>query len=174
MARRIIDPDIDLPVPLVAVPMLPGEKEQRYESRCVYLALGPGRSLAAVSRLFKARFGKGSPRLFELWSAQDGWAETARWYDEEVQAAAAKVAQEQYLAQIVEHQSRYYQAGLQLYDAAISLLDEVKIKIKTMELTPASLRHVALALASAADLEAHALNIAQLHAKIEQVDEEDL
>lgn len=173
MPRKVINAEAVLPVPIIAVPMLPGEREQRYESRCAYLALGTARSLSRVSELLTARYGKVSKRLLQRWASEDGWVASAGWYDEQIQAMAAKVAQDLYLERLARHQDRYYQAGLELYEVAIDLMKAMKSKIKTMEMTTATARHVASALQSAADLEAHALAIAKLQRHLEQPEEDE-
>lgn len=85
----------------------------------------------------------------------------------ELHAEQLRAATERYVAALEEHQRRYQQTGKALHSAAIRLLDQLReaAAAQTIEYTPAALTAISRALTVAADLEAHALMIADLLAR---------
>lgn len=141
----------------IEIPRLPQERAERHEARVLYLTMGADRSLDAVRK----KLGK-SKELIERWSSADGWVEQARQYDQALAAIAARRAAQAYLDDLEEHRKRYQQSGRALHGVAVAMLTKLREASASVDYTPAALATIARALTVAADLEAHALRVADL------------
>ena len=165
-------PQIDIPRQATE-----GETDRAYRAKAAYLTMGAGRSLVKV----RQEIGTRSVRFLEIWSVKYGWVESARAYDNTIATLKAQHAAQAELSSYREalenHRARYQKAGQDLYAIASGLLSQCARAIKgeqikgadgkvytipAMELTPATVSTAMRALAIAADLEAHALRIAEL------------
>lgn len=164
--------------PTITIPKLENETPRAYAARVEYLTMGAGRSL---DRVAGQKGGKSGGRInnttVENWSVKYGWAARATEYDATLATLAAQAHAEQYRRDLDEHRQRYQKAGRDLHAIAQGLLaqcaravrgevvrttDGREITIPAMELTPAALSTAMRALMVAADLEAHALRVADL------------
>ncbi len=168
--------------PAITIPSLENESQPAYQARVRYVVLGEQRSLDVVAQeLHKSR------SLLGRWSERHHWQEHARRYDELLASLAAQAHAEQYRKDLEEHRSRYQSAGRDLYNVAQGLMvllaqsmrgrtiegkDGKVYTIPTMEMTPNTLSIAARALTIAADLEAHALRIADVLPKLDVYDTE--
>ncbi len=162
--------------PQITIPKLESETPRAYAARVEYLTMGAGRSLDRL----RQNHGKTTAtytRQVEDWSAKYGWQRHAEQYDQTLATLAAQAHAEQYRRDLDEHRQRYQKAGRDLHAIAQGLLaqcaravrgevvrttDGREITIPAMELTPAALSTAMRALMVAADLEAHALRVADL------------
>lgn len=142
----------------ITIPRLPDEPPRAYAARVVYLTLGRDRSLAKVGEQIGVR----SVRYLEQWSADYGWGESARQYDQTLATLAARRAAQAYLDDLEEHRKRYQQSGRALHAVAVAMLTKLREASASVDYTPAALATIARALTVAADLEAHALRVADL------------
>lgn len=156
----------------ITIPKLEGETPKAYQARVRYFTLGERRTIDAVAQeLTKSR------SLIARWSERYGWYELSQRYDQTLASVAASAHAEQYRRDLDEHRARYQKAGRDLHAIAQGLLaqcaravrgevvrttDGREITIPAMELTPAALSTAMRALMVAADLEAHALRVADL------------
>ena len=158
--------------PAIEIPRLPNERNERYEARTAYLVAGADRDLRSVAQKFNK-----SVSLIARWSAADRWGDLSQDYDNTLATIAAQRHAQQYLADLEENRARYGKAGKRLYNAASVLLtaceqaiagkvikgeDGVTYAIPAMKITPMALAVAMRALTVAADLEAHALRVADL------------
>lgn len=157
----------------VDIPRLDGETPRAYAARVEYLTAGAGRSLEKL----RQSIGMRSVRYLEVWSTRYRWVEHARRYDETLAGLAAQDAATKYRAELEEHRTRYAKTGKDLHAVAAALLAQLgravygqTIKgadgntytIPAIELTAGTITQVSRAITTAADLEAHALRIAEL------------
>lgn len=143
--------------PTVEIPRLPDESNRAYAARIAYVTMGPQRSLDAVAK----KCAKSVP-LMKRWSSLHDWSATARAWDDQQAAAAAQAAAQQYLADLEEHRHRYQQSGRALHAVAVEMLSQLRQSARTIDYTPAALATISRALTVAADLEAHALRLADI------------
>jgi hypothetical protein len=146
-----------MPEPTITLPRLPNESTKAYQARLCYCTLGANRSLEAVGQAL----GK-SKALMERWSVCYGWVGHARAYDDTLAAIQIQQAREQYLSDIEAHRKRYGETGRALYAVARKKLAALNARDEPERLTA-----IASALTIAADLEAHALRLAELIAQLE-------
>lgn len=137
----------------IDIPRLPNERNERYEARVLYLTAGADRNLRETAQKCSK-----SISLIARWSDEDGWVALARAYDEAMAQRAAQAHAERYLADLEEHRARYGGTGKALHGVAMRLLTRLSADADAAE----SLSTIARALTIAADLEAHALRIADL------------
>ncbi len=162
-------PDPSLPTTII--PRLPTESARAHAAKVAYVTMGPQRSLE------KARQNSGKTaayvRQLEEWSRHHDWQATARAWDDQQAALAAQRASAQYLADLEEHRQRYQQVGRGLYTVAAKLLKRLDAQASdpTLELRPTDLGTLTKALTVAADLEAHALRLADLLPKLSGPDD---
>lgn len=168
------------PLPQIDIPRMEGETARAYAARVEYITAGEGRS---IDKLLDQKRIKSVSRSSTLlhWSAKYGWVESARQYDNTLATLKAQHAAQAELSAYREalesHRTRYQKAGQDLHTVASALLTQCARAIKgeriegkdgkiytipAMELTPTSLSTAMRALTTAADLEAHALRIADL------------
>lgn len=164
--------------PAITIPRLEGESNKAYATRVEYILMGPGRSFDKLRRQNAGKSGLSTRRSsMEQWSVQFNWQEHARRYDDTVAAIAAQRDAEQYVADLEEHRKRYQKTGRDLHTIATALLNQCaravrgeviygadgkEYYIPSMELTPNTFSTAVRGLVVAADLEAHALRIAEL------------
>lgn len=167
-------------VPTIEIPRLPEETNRAYSARVEYLTLGAGRSFdRLLDRPQSATIAPPTKRRDTLvdWSVRYNWQEHARRYDETLASLAAQAHSEQYRKDLEEHRARYQKAGRDLHAVAQGLMGTLAQSIRgrsiegkdgkvytipAMEMTPNTLAIAARALTIAADLEAHALRIADI------------
>lgn len=160
----------------IELPRLPDESARAYAARVAYVTMGAGRSIERAAR----NNAKTIPH-YKVWSVKYGWVEHARRYDDQVAFLAVQEAAAQYRVDLEEHRARYQKAGKDLYTVAAGLLAQCARAVRgqtirdaagkewtipAMELTPATVATAMRALATAADLEAHALRIAEIMPKL--------
>ena len=148
--------------PRVSIPMLAGERAERYAARVAYMQLGAARSLVAVGR----KLGK-SRVLMERWSAEDGWAELARRYDETLAGLAAAEDAERYRADVAAHRKRAQDTADALYTVAGRLLKRLNAELDTIELGAGALSIVRASFETSLDISAHCLGVDILIARLE-------
>jgi hypothetical protein len=134
---------------------LPGEGPKPYEARCLYMTMGPNRTLARVGEAL----GK-SEGLMERWSMQWAWGTHAATWDAEQQAVAAKRAAASYQRRLEQHR----ETTLQCSDALLRMGNKFLLELSKTEVkhTPGTLLAVAKAYTVALDMAAHALNVQEL------------
>lgn len=168
--------------PQIEIPQLLGESPRAHAARVAYITLGAERSTARVGQ----ELGK-SKTLMDRWSSRFEWSSTAKAYDELLASLAAQAHVEQYRKDLEDHRARYQKAGKDLFAVASGFMmvlaqsvrgqtiegkDGKRYVIPAIEMTPGALTIAARALATAADLEAHALRIADLMPKLDVYDPE--
>jgi hypothetical protein len=99
---------------------LPDESARAYAARVEYVLMGAGRSLEKT-RLKLAKSSPGYTRVLKEWSAQYGWADTAREWDDQQARAAVDQASAQYRADLEAHRKASADAGKNLYALANAL-----------------------------------------------------
>jgi hypothetical protein len=155
----------------IEIPRLPDESSRAYEARVRYVTMGPERSIDKVAHQRGIKTGSRSTTLLE-WSRQYGWVESARQYDEQQAFLTIQEAAAAYRKDLEEHRDRYGKSGKALHAVAVEMLTQLRASAKSIDYTPAALSTIARALTVAADLEAHALRIADLLPKL-STDESD-
>lgn len=165
----------------ITIPRLPDESSRAYDARVAYVTMGPQRSIDKLAAGQKRGNGASRNRQLQEWSAQYGWVESARQYDEQVAFLSIQDAATQYRADLEEHRQRYQKAGRDLFTVASGLLAQCaravrgeviedkhgnRHTIPAMELSPATVATAMRALTTAADLEAHALRLAEILPKL--------
>ena len=167
-------------LPQIDIPRIASETARAYAARVEYVIAGEGRSIDRLADQRRSKSGSRSTTLLN-WSAKYGWVESARAYDNTIATLKAQHAAQAELSSyrdaLENHRARYQKAGQDLYAIASGLLSQCARAIKgeqikgadgktytipAMELTPATVSTAMRALAIAADLEAHALRIAEL------------
>jgi hypothetical protein len=158
---------------------LPDEHPARFQARVEYIVAGPERSLESVSQ----KLGK-SRVLLERWSSADGWVDHARRWDSLIVNLRTQAEVDAYRAELEDHRRRYGDMGKALYQVAAKLLKQLDgiagqapktiegkdgkwYKIPGIEITPATLTVASRAVTIAADLEAHALRLADILPKLD-------
>lgn len=160
----------------IELPRIANEHPARYQARTIYITMGADRSLDAVSQ----RLAKSVP-LLKRWSSEDHWSEHAARYDETVYTLAARDAADAYRRDLEDHRKRYGDAGKNLYKIAGGLMNTIAQQLQgrtiegkdgktytipTMKIDQGAITVLARALATAADLEAHALRLGDLLPKL--------
>jgi len=130
------------------------ESAQAYQAACAYFALGVDRSTAKVGQQLSK-----SKTLMDRWSAQHGWTDRSRDYDQSLADEASAVHSARYLADLEAHRGRSMEAARGLYTVAAKLLKKMDAQITTLEVTPATLGVLLKAFQISLDLEAHGLGI---------------
>jgi hypothetical protein len=168
--------------PTITIPRLDNETPKAYAARVEYIVAGPGRSLDGVSQ----KLAKSVP-LLKRWSSAYDWVSHAQRYDDALTHFNIQLNVEQYRRDLEDHRARYQKAGKDLFTVAQGFMavlaqslrgqtiegkDGKRYVIPAMEMTPGALTIAARALATAADLEAHALRIADLMPKLDVYDSE--
>jgi hypothetical protein len=172
--------------PAITIPRLDNETPKAYAARVEYVTAGPGRSLDKL----RQSYGKTTAhytRQLENWSSAYNWQEHAKRYDDALAQFHIQLNVEQYRKDLEDHRARYQKAGKDLFTVAQGFMavlaqslrgqtiegkDGKRYVIPAMEMTPGALTIAARALATAADLEAHALRIADLMPKLDVYDSE--
>lgn len=166
-------PDPSLPTTII--PRLPNESARAHAAKVAYVTMGPDRSLEKA----RQKSGKKAAyvRQLEEWSSQHDWQATARAWDDQQAALVAQQASAQYLADLEDHRQRYQQFGKDLFQLARGLMGQCAIALRgrtiidkdgkewhipAMEMTPTAIAMAMRAGLAAADLEAHALRLADL------------
>jgi hypothetical protein len=154
----------------IELPRIEGESNRAYAARVEYVTMGAGRSLDALSQKYTKNI-----QLYKKWSAQYGWVDSARQYDEQLAYITIQEASEKHRADLEIHRKQAMDAGRSLYGVAGQMLQQLntamanpkKIKgedgrwytLHGIEMTSATLTTVARALQTALDLTAHALGV---------------
>lgn len=141
----------------IDLPRMHSESSRAYAARVSYITMGPQRSTAKVAQTL----GK-TKTLMDRWCERYQWVEHARRYDDAMAASTIQEAATQYRADLEEHRKRYQQSGRALHGVAVEMLTRLRSSTATIEYTPAALATISRALTVAADLEAHALRLADL------------
>lgn len=167
----------------ISIPRLTeaGESDRAYHARLTYCMMGANRSLAKVRGQ-----GDGKARVtnrlatLEGWSVRYGWQECAAAWDATLATLAARSAAEEYRRDLEAYRAKYKQLGSDLHTLARALMVRISRQLeatngsattlKDEEIAPA-LRQLAGVLTTAADLEAHALQLHLLIPQITQADE---
>jgi len=147
--------------PTITLPRLDNESAQAYAARVAYVTLGPNRTLDQT-RVQLMKYSPGYTRVLAGWSDKFEWKVYARAYDDQVAALAIQKAASEYIVNLEEHRQRYQDCGKALYMVASKMLNKLNEQAKYMEYSPNTLNTIARALTIAADMEAHALRIADL------------
>lgn len=170
--------------PTITIPRLPDEPPRAYAARVEYVTMGAGRSAERV----RAKIGLRSARRIELWSAQYGWVDSARQYDDAAAALRIQAAAEAYRRDLEDHRQRYAKAGRDLYTVAtamvahmarhlrdagrtLELRDGTTYTVPAVRLSDTTLGAVSRALTIAGDLEAHALRLEELIPQLTDADD---
>jgi hypothetical protein len=152
--------------------------------KVAYVTMGPGRSLEKLRRQTEGRSGA-TQRLptLEEWSSRFDWAATARAWDDQQAAAAARDAAYQYRRDLEDHRKRYGDAGKNLYKVAVGLMNTIaaqlqgqviegkdgkRYTIPAMKIDQGAITILARTMTIAADLEAHALRLGDILPKLDQ------
>ncbi len=141
--------------PAITIPRLTDESARAYDARVRYVTMGPKRSIERAAQ----DNAKTIPH-YKVWSVKHGWVESARRYDEAVAYLTVQEAADAYRRDLEDHRKRYQQSGRALHGVAVEMLS--RLRAAPVEYTPAALATIARALTVAADLEAHALRVADL------------
>lgn len=145
----------------VTLPRLEGESARAYSARVRYVTMGPQRSIDKVGQQLGYKSAR-PPGHLTRWSQQFDWVGSARAYDEQVAFLSTRRAAQRYLDDLEEHRERYQRSGKALHGVAVEMLTRLRSSSTSIEYTPAALSTIARALTVAADLEAHALRVADL------------
>lgn len=165
------------------VPRLDEESARAHAAKIAYVTMGPDRSLEKT----RQRLGKsaaGYTRTLEEWSTRFDWAATARAWDDQQAAAALAHAADAYRRDLEDHRKRYGDAGKALYQVAGAVLQRLNkalaqpaqtikgadgkiYELPGIKITPELLTTAARAMTIAADLEAHALRLADILPKLD-------
>lgn len=162
----------------IELPRIEGESARAYAARVEYVTMGAGRSLERlVERAQSAPKARLTQRLATLkeWSAQYGWVDSARQYDEQVSYLTIQDAADKHRADLEDHRKKAMDAGRSLYGVAGQMLQQLNVALANprqikgedgkvyvlhgIEMTSATLTTVARALTMALDLSAHALGV---------------
>lgn len=149
--------------PATIIPRLPDESARAHAAKVRYVTMGPQRSIDKVGQQLGYKSAT-PPGHLTRWSAQHDWQATARAWDDQQAALVAQHASQQYLADLEEHRRRYQQTGRSLHTVAGKLLKRLDALAASsdLELRPTDLGTITKAMQIAADLEAHALRLADL------------
>jgi hypothetical protein len=152
----------------ITIPRLEGESNRAYDARVRYVTMGPDRSIEKIGQQLGYK-GATPPGHVTRWSQQYQWFESARRYDDAVAYVTIQESAAQYRKDLEDHRERYGKAGRSLYTLATAYMNKLAQRIKDLdseEIKPSRLaldvRTAAAALTIAADLEAHALRVADL------------
>jgi hypothetical protein len=153
--------------PDITIPRHPDESAKAYTARVEYVTMGPSRSIDRVGR----NRGKGGARstVLQEWSTKYNWVDSARRYDDAVAYITIQDAAAQYRKDLEDHRQRYGKSGRELHALANTYIRKLADRLRSLDsadITPGRIandvRTVAAALTVAADLEAHALRVADL------------
>lgn len=175
--------------PTITIPRLPDETPRAYAARVEYVTMGAGRSLARLSGRNEGG-SRVTTRLatLERWSAQYGWVDSARQYDDAAAALRIQAAADAYRRDLEDHRQRYAKAGRDLYTVAtamvahmarhlrdagrtLELRDGTTYTVPAVRLSDTTLGAVSRALTIAGDLEAHALRLEELIPQLTDADD---
>ena len=137
--------------PATVIPRLADESAKAHAAKVTYVTAGTQRSLEKL----RQQIGTRSVRYLELWSAAHDWGATARAWDDQQAAAVEQHARTTYIADLDDHRVRYGLTGKALHAKAVKALALLDPATMTMP-------QIVAAVATAADLEAHALRIGEL------------
>jgi hypothetical protein len=155
--------------PTITIPRHANESASAYDARVRYVTMGPGRSIDKVGDQLGIRTGsKRVSRLLE-WSGRFEWVDSARRYDDAVAYVTIQESAAQYRKDLEDHRQRYGKSGRELHALANTYIRKLADRLRSLDsadITPGRIandvRTVAAALTVAADLEAHALRVADL------------
>ncbi len=156
----------------ITLPRLPDESARAYAARVEYVTMGAGRSLDKL----RQSYGKTTAytRQLEVWSAQYGWQDSARAYDDQVAYLTVQDAATQYQDDLRAFRIKYGKAGDDLHKVSTAMLslfarnlqgqkiegkDGKTYIIPAVEMNANTLGQIKSALQAAADLEALALRV---------------
>lgn len=165
----------------------PVETSQSIHALQIYLNLGPSRNLAAAADILHKQdlTNQGARRrtyasalaAVERWSSVFKWRDKALEFDQKSAEAAALAYREKYAKDLEQHRVKYKLAGSRVWDFSRELLESmaeqlVKLKKdKALVLDPSrfatDLGSIVRAMALAADLEAHSLQVEKLSSLLE-------
>jgi hypothetical protein len=148
--------------PTIEIPMLAGERAERYEARVAYLTMGADRSLRDLAR----RLHK-SLTLVGRWSVEDDWQAHARTYDQQLGALAARAHEEAYRRDLEAHRADAMKAAGELVALGRMLAAEVTRRRDTLDYRPSDLAVAVKAILTGMDIRAHALDLPRLLAALD-------
>lgn len=151
--------------PVITIPRLEGETTRAYAARVEYLTMGAQRSLDKVAKRGQNGGGYRLPSV-ENWSVKYEWGQHAAAYDQTLATLAAQRHAKQYVADLDRHRAEYQKTGRDLHTLARGMLAQLVKQRMSVEYRASDLATIARALTIAADLEAHALRIADLLPKL--------
>ncbi len=149
---------------------LPSETSKAYAAFADYCGMGADRSFDKLRQSYSRP--TSYIRQLATWSSLYTWQDRVKEYDGAVQEDIAAERTKRYLADLDDHRTRYQQAGRALYNVAAKMLHRLGKEVEDLELTPAALGILLRAFTTAADLEAHALNLDELMPRL-QGDDDD-
>jgi hypothetical protein len=154
--------------PIITIPRLEGESNRAYDARVRYVTMGAVRSLDKVALQLGYKSAT-TPGHINKWSDRFNWVDSARRYDDAVAYLTIQDAAAQYRKDLEDHRQRYGKSGRELHALANTYIRKLADRLRSLDsadITPGRIandvRTVAAALTVAADLEAHALRVADL------------